>query len=317
MAVSRIKKNLGFYGSGETLFGIHILNLFLTLVTFGVYSFWARVKVRNYIWGQLEFAKDRFSYHGTGEETFKGWLKAAGFFGIPYILSNHGPQWLGWSPILIGLGGLFSLLLMVIFFPMAVVGSRRYRLSRTAWRGIRFSFRKTWREYLPLSWGGNILVILTLGLYAPFYEMRREKFLISNTYVGDRHFEFDGEGNDLFGYYLLSLLLALPTLSFSLIWYNVVKQRYVWNHTLLDKARFNCTITFGGYLGVDLLNLITVIASLGFAYPWAQVRKINYMAENLTLEGKVGLARLKQKAQTVNATGEELASFFDLDFDLG
>jgi uncharacterized membrane protein YjgN (DUF898 family) len=33
---------LTFHGSAGTLFGIHIGNIFLALVTFGVYSFWGQ-----------------------------------------------------------------------------------------------------------------------------------------------------------------------------------------------------------------------------------------------------------------------------------
>jgi hypothetical protein len=35
------------------------------------------------------------------------------------------------------------------------------------------------------------------------------------------------------------------------------------------------------------------------------------------LNGPVDLETIQQDAQTVNATGEELSSFLDLDFDLG
>lgn len=317
MTVKKATKGLKFYGQGEELFGIHIVNLFLTLVTLGIYSFWARVKVRKYLWGQMAFDKDRLSYHGTGEETIRGWFKAAIIFGIPYLLVTHGPRWMGASTGMILLGAFLSLPLILIFFPMAVVGSRRYRLSRTAWRGIRFSFRQTWQEYLPMSWKGNILIALTLGLYTPYYEMTREKFLISNTYVGNKHFDFDGDPKELFGNYVAALLLALPTLGVSLFWYHVVRLRYVWNHTTFGKARFHCTITFEGLMKIVLGNLLLVLFTLGFAYPWAQVRSIHYMVRNLSLQGKTDLRRIKQKAQTVNATGEELASFFDLDFDLG
>ncbi len=317
MAVKQRKRTLLFHGRAGTLFGIHITNLFLTIVTCGIYSFWGRARIRKYLWGQFEFEKDRLSYYGTGAETFKGWLKAAAIFGIPYLLTSDGPRWMGARTSLIVAGTIAALLLVLLFYPMAVVGSRRYRLSRTAWRGIRFSFRENWKNYVNLSWEGNILTLLTLGLYAPYYQMNREKFLISNSCIGNRHFDFDGKGRDLFGNYLLALLLAVPTLAFSLYWYHVVKRRYIWNHTKFGKARFDCTITLGGMLGVDLLNLFSLAITLGFAYPWTHVRSINYMVQNLDFKGKADLRSIKQKAQPVNATGEELAGFFDLDFDLG
>jgi len=75
-----------FHGRGGSLFGIQIVNLFLSLITLGVYSFWGRVKVRNYMMSQTEFAGDRCAYHGTGRELFIGWLKAMAIFGIPLFV---------------------------------------------------------------------------------------------------------------------------------------------------------------------------------------------------------------------------------------
>src|SRR5262245_45606606 len=142
MAKSDESRRFTFYGEGGTLFGIHIVNLFLGLITLGIYLFWGRVNVRKYIWGQIEVDGDRLSYHGTGKETFLGWLKALAIFGIPYVLLQQGPRLAGAGPLLIGVGALLSVILIVIFVPMAIVGTRRYRLSRTAWRNIRLSFRE-------------------------------------------------------------------------------------------------------------------------------------------------------------------------------
>ncbi len=57
-----------FHGSAGTLFGIQLINLLLTIVTLGIYSFWGKTKVRGYLWSQTEFEGDRFAYHGTGKE---------------------------------------------------------------------------------------------------------------------------------------------------------------------------------------------------------------------------------------------------------
>jgi uncharacterized membrane protein YjgN (DUF898 family) len=317
MAITDAERKITFHGKGGTLFGIQIVNLLLTIVTLGIYSFWARVKVRKYIWGQLEFEGDRFSFHGTAVEILKGWLKAALFFGIPYILLQQGPQWIGSSPVLIVSGALLSLVLIMFFIPLAVVGSRRYRLSRTAWRGIRFNFRGTWKQYLPIFIGGNILVLLTLGFYSPFYDVRREKFLLSNSYLGNQKFNFDGDGWDLFKSYFLAVILALPTLFFSLFWYHVKRTRYVWSRTTFSTARFHSSITFGGLLKVSVLNLLLVLVTLGFGFSWAEVRMIRYLSDNLILHGPADIEALAQDTQAVTATGEELASFLDLDFDLG
>lgn len=314
---SNDSRRLSFFGEGGTLFGIHIVNLFLGLITLGIYLFWGRVNIRKYIWGQIEFDGDRLSYHGTGKETFLGWLKALVIFGIPYLILQNGPRLAGAGPILIVIGALLSIFLIVVFVPMAIVGTRRYRLSRTAWRGIRLSFRETWKAYLPLMLLGGVLKVLTLGFYTPYYDARRDKFLISNSYVGNRHFDYDGNGDDLIGSYVAAFFLALPTLGLSGLWYHVKKMRYVWDHTTFGGARFKSTISFGDYLALMIVNALLVIFTLGFGAPWAQVRTIRYMAENLSLEGDADLSGLEQDAQSVNATGEELSSLLDLDFDLG
>jgi uncharacterized membrane protein YjgN (DUF898 family) len=317
MAIEAEKKKFAFYGTGGTLLGMHLVNLFLALITLGIYFFWGRVKIRKYTWGQIEFEGDRLSYHGTGKETFLGWLKAMVFFGAPYFLLRYMPRLAGLGPIEIGVGAMLSSFLIIVFIPMATVGSRRYRLSRTAWRGIRFSFRKTWGDFVPLFLKGIFLRILTLGLYSPYYDAQRDKFLVSNTYVGNRKLDYDGEGEDLFKLFIPCYLLFIFTLGISILWYEIKKQRYLWNHTTFGDARFECTITVGGMLSLYFVNTLLVLFTLGFAYPWAQVRSMNYLLKNLTLNGTTNLGSIEQEAQTVNATGEELASFLDLDFDLG
>jgi uncharacterized membrane protein YjgN (DUF898 family) len=200
---------------------------------------------------------------------------------------------------------------------MAIIGTRRYRLSRTAWRGIRFSFRESWKKFAPIFIKGNFLNFITLGLYSPYYDVRRENFLINNTFVGNQNFDFDGKGEDLFKFFLKAWLLFIPTLGISFFWYHVKRSIYVWDHTTLGGTRFQCYMTFGGYVKVGFINTLLVLFTLGFGISWAQVRSVNYLVNNLTLNGPADFDTLQQEAQVVNATGEELGSFLDMDFDLG
>ena len=76
---------LSFHGVGGTLFGIHIVNVFLTIVTLGIFYFWGKARVRRYLWSQTAIAGDRFAFHGTGREMLIGFLKAVLVFAIPLI----------------------------------------------------------------------------------------------------------------------------------------------------------------------------------------------------------------------------------------
>lgn len=308
---------LSFHGRGGTLFGIQIVNLFLIIITLGIYYFWAKVRVRKYLWGQAEIAGDRFSYHGTPKEALMGWLKAALIFGLPFLLLQNLPALLGADKLIIVFGALLSLMLISIFIPIAVVGMRRYRFSRTSLRGIRFSFRGKWRDFAKIFYNSMLLKLITLSLYSPYYETRKAAFFFQNTYYGNTRFGFHGKGSDLLGKYVIAFLLALPTLLISLIWYSSVKTRYLWDHTTFHGASFRSGITFGGVLWLVLSSILILVFTLGFGAPWVRVRVMNYYLGSLSLVGFLDWGGIEQDAMQVTATAEEIGDFLDMDFDLG
>src|SRR5262245_18780866 len=71
------------------------------------------------------------------------------------------------------LAAILGYVLVVVVLPLAMVGSRRYRLSRISWRGIRFSFRGPAWDFVKIFIADSILTSLTLGLYYPFFDTRR------------------------------------------------------------------------------------------------------------------------------------------------
>ncbi|MGH7964711.1 MAG: DUF898 family protein [Candidatus Binatia bacterium] len=212
------RQRLSFHGSPRSLFGIFIVNVFLTIFTLGLYRFWGKVRVLRYLLSQTEFAEDRFSYHGTGKELLIGFLKIALVFGLPFIglrILQELPS--VWVVIRI-VAAVLAVVLGFVFLPLAIVGARRYRLSRTAWRGIRFSFRGRAVDFLKLFVKGTLLTVLTVGLYYPVFATRQYHFLTSHSYFGHRSFHFDGRARDLWGIYGTALLLSLlaPLLPFLL-----------------------------------------------------------------------------------------------------
>ena len=310
-------RRLFFHGTGGSLFGIQIVNIFLMLLTLGIYSFWAKVRVRRYLMGQMEFEGDRFAYHGTGKELLIGFLKAMLIFGVPVSLLNVLPELLGAGMAIKVLAGILLYLIVLVFIPFAMVGTRRYRLSRSSWRAIRFSFRGKVADFIKLFVSGSLLTPITLGLYYPFFETKRYGFMISHSHFGNQKFHFDGQGRDLFGSYLLALLLFFPTLGLYWIWFLAQKQRYFWDHTSFGTARFHCMVTGGRLLVLYLGNVLLLLVTLGFAWPWVSVRNIRFAFAYLSVEGPLDFAVVQQEAQAASATGEGLAGFLDADFDLG
>ena len=131
-------RKLRFHGTGGSLFGIHIVNMLLTALTLGIYYFWGKVKVRNYVFSQSEFEGDRFAYHGTGKELLIGWLNGmvilAAIYGVSFALLYLSGERSVWGQVLFLLFLLPPLLFGLV--PIAIAGAWRYRLSRSSWRNI-------------------------------------------------------------------------------------------------------------------------------------------------------------------------------------
>jgi uncharacterized membrane protein YjgN (DUF898 family) len=305
-----------FHGQGATLFGIHLVNTLLTLVTLGVYYFWAKTRLRRYLLGQTEIEGDRFAYHGTGRELLLGTIKAVLVFGVPIFLLNVVQNVLDVPGLVKVAAGVIYGSLLFVFFPVAMVGARRYRLSRTSWRGIRFSFRGRVWELVKIFIIGNFLTGLTFGLYYPYFLVARQTFMVSHAYFGSERFDFVGRGRDLFWPYVVAILLTLPTLGLCWVWYVARKRRYFWDHTSFGTARFACTVTGGALLGLWVVNLLLLVCTLGIAWPWVRVRNIDFAFRNLALVGPLDLARIQQEAQRASSIGEGLSGFFDSGFDL-
>jgi len=307
---------LSFHGSGGTLFGIQIVNMLLTIVTLGIYTFWGRVKVRKYLLSQTEFEGDRFAYHGTGKELFLGFLKAGLVFST-IGLFNALPGLLGLGKEIEIAARILTFVLLMVFIPIAIVGTLRYRLSRISWRGVRFSFRGKVMDFIKIFLGGSLLSFITLGIYYPIFATRQYGYVASNAYFGNQKFHFDGQGRALLGSYLLALLLTLPTLGLYWFWFSAKMARHFWSHTSLATARFRSTITGGGFLLLHLGNLFLLVFTLGLAFPWILIRSVRFFIANLELEGALDLAAIQQDAQAASATGEGLAGLLDVDLNLG
>ena len=303
-----------FRGEGKGLFGLFFVNLIKTILTLGIYRFWAKTKVRQYLWSNTVFASDSFSYHGTGKELFRGFLK---FFGmiIPVIAGMMALQIYGGESGRV-LAGLLPLLFWPLI-PVLMVGAWRYRLSRTAWRGIRFSFRGERMQAMMIYLKGGFLTVITLGLYWPYFRMQAETFWRENSWFGDLKGEFTGDAKEVFGKYVLAIFLSIITFGIYWIWFTATMTRYYWAHTRFGDARFKFTATGGELFALNIVNILLLIFTVGLAYPWVVVRNQKFFTEHLTLEGDFDIDSVVQEMQESGAIGEEALDAFDIPVDVG
>jgi uncharacterized membrane protein YjgN (DUF898 family) len=313
----KLKKTyqLKFHGDGGDLFLIHLVNLALTLVTLGVYHFWAKVKVRQYLFAQLELEGERFGYHGNGKELLVGWLKVAGIFAVAMAF-NVGMT-LQKEPMLAVVGFLIFYGVMLALVPVAIVGSRKYLLARTSLFGIRFSFRGNVKDFLKLFVPNALLTAVTFGLYFPFMHAKLHNYLVSHSYFGNKAFKSKAEGKALFKDFLIAVVLHIPTFSLIWWWYRAKQQRYYASTTTFAGGRFESSATGGSLLKLNMVNGLILMFTGGLGYPFVAVRQLAYTVEHLRMRGNVDFAAITQEAQRASATGDGLAEALELDVGLG
>jgi uncharacterized membrane protein YjgN (DUF898 family) len=167
----------------------------LLAVTLGIYRFWLATDVRRFLWNHTEIAGDGLEYVGTARELLLGFLIAIVLLvpvNVMFFLAAFSGGALG------QISGALALAVLALFGQFAVYRARRYRLTRTVYRGIRFhQTGSAWRYAVcALFWWGMIGV--TFGLAYPFAQASLERFKMRNTYYGDLQGHFVGSGLRLF-----------------------------------------------------------------------------------------------------------------------
>jgi uncharacterized membrane protein YjgN (DUF898 family) len=184
-----------FLGHRRDYWRLLVRGAALLMATLGIYRFWLATDVRRFLWIHTEIAGDSLEYTGTPLELLLGFLVAvailipvyAGFFIAALDLGTIGQ-----------LSGVAAFAGLGVLGQYAVYRARRYRLTRTIFRGLRFHQEgSAWRYALRASlWW--IVTIVTIGLAYPFQIASLERYKMRNTYYGDLGGSFIGSGLRLF-----------------------------------------------------------------------------------------------------------------------
>ena len=186
----------------------------LELITFGFYRFWLATDIRRHLWSRTSVEGDAPEYTGRGRELLIGFL-----FAMAILL----PSYLVY--FLIGIEAerfkAFASFPLVLFFYLfgqfAIYRARRYRLTRTVWRGVRFWMDGSGWAYSARAAAWAVLVGLTLGAMLPWREAALERYKMRHCHYGDLTGSFVGTGWGLFkrGWYLWLLgVLSVLVLAF-------------------------------------------------------------------------------------------------------
>ncbi len=335
-------KKFEFHGNGADYFRIWIVNLLLSILTLGIYSAWAKVRSKQYFYGNTELAGDRFEYLADPVAILKGRLIAVAAL-LAYTYASY----------LSLLAAPITLLLLLLLIPPVVVQSLRFNASNSAWRGVRFGFDGGIRQAYPPHFFWPLFGVATFGIGLPFALYKINRFQYNNYRFGAVNSTSSATALGFYGIglgVLLAIMLAffLTSVSITLVYYlfgisggeelpespellaaitlfpayfifyicvaalyQAMSYRLVFNNLAIGDNRLRNSISIG-YIGVILVNSILIVATLGFFYPWAAVRRARYLLSNMRVEAADLDTFIAGELDHVSARGEEFGEAFDL-----
>ncbi|GJE16873.1 YjgN family protein [Methylobacterium marchantiae] len=188
------------------LSGIAIRGFLLSLVTFGIYRFWYVTELRRYFWSRTIVDGSPGEYTGRGKELFLGFLVAIAILIPIYVaifIATISVPWL--APF----GSILSFLILFVLGQFAIYRGRRYRASRTLWRGIRLGQDGSAITYAAMAIGWSLLTLATLGLAFPFMRASLERYRIDHTLIGSSRMASSARGRSLLLPWLMFYVVVL------------------------------------------------------------------------------------------------------------
>lgn len=181
---------VSFSGSGWKMARLLIPGYLLMIPTLGLFRFWQVTQKRQFYWSRTTIDGDNLEYTGNATQLLLGFMLAILLF-IP-IAGIY--LWLSTQDQDIIIGG-YAIIAVGLYFlaGYAEYRARRFRFTRTLWRGLRFAQTGNAWSFAVRRFLWSILVVVTGGLAYPFMRTNLFKYAWNNTYFGDRQFEFTGD----------------------------------------------------------------------------------------------------------------------------
>ena len=331
-----------FNGKGFEYFKIWIVNILLSIITVGIYSAWAKVRNKQYFYGNTSLDNISFEYTAEPLKILKGRLIAIAFF-IAYSF------FLKTSPMI---GAAMGLLLFVLM-PWIIVNSLKFNARHSSYRNINFRFVGSVREAIKYFILWPMLAIFTLGILFPFVWKKQTSYVTGNHLYGATSFTFDVSVKE---YYKMLLVLlgvsvivsgiilyffgsaladfkpggaasiskAIPAiiayLAFYLVaiaYFVVTKANIHFNNTQLYLHHFKSSWSTGSYALLLITNTLGILFTVGLFIPVARIRTAAYKAAHMAFVVTGGVDNfIAAEQEQSNSLGEGVHDIFDIDISL-
>lgn len=326
-------------------FRIWIVNLALTILTLGIYSAWAKVRKLRYFYSCTTLAGSAFGYHADPVRILKGRIiaavLAAAYFGatqispiatltalgiiavaMPWLLVksrmftmrvtswrglrfDFAPDYAGAYRVLLG-WGFVGIISLGFLMPRFICERYRFIVTRGRYGSTAFDCNPRSGRFYKTMWvsfglgavTGIALVIVTSLVGGTAHAANASPATMRALTVGTTAVVYA---------VMLSVIHAY-THSRNL--------NEVFDKTSLAAHRFVSSLSATDLAGIYLTNLLLIVATCGLYTPWAQIRLARYRLQSVELEAHGPLDEFvaATAASVPAAAGEEIGSFFDLDF---
>lgn len=311
----------------------------------GIYSAWAKVRNKQYFYGNTHIADATFEYTAEPLKILKGRLIA---FALYIIAAASGHI----SPIL----SIVVSLLLLAFLPWIIVASLRFNARHSSYRNISFRFKGTIGGALAVFIGWPLLGALSLGLLLPFAWKKQTAYITNNHTFGVEPFSFDVHVKEYYKMLLIligatvvffialaimggatvatmltqgifnpaALLAFIPMLLLYLAFYLGLGAYVVvslanihWNNTHLQDHQFEANWSAFSYFKLLAINTLGILFTLGLFIPFAKVRTAAYKAEHTALVVRGSLdGFIAETLEDSNSLAEGVHDLFDIDISI-
>lgn len=344
---------LKFTGKADEYFRIWIVNTALTVVTLGLYTPWARIRNRQYLYGHTWLDGHNFEYTANPLVLLRGYLLVwvlFMLFSLAVQLEFEGWEWVA--------GMLF--LVYLVGYPWLIRQSMRFQARSTQHRGLSFQFLGSVRESYVAYALANLAVSFSGGIATPWAWYMQRRYQAEGLAYGDARGRFRGEVGEFFmiglkalgltiaatavlgllafltitiagggGFKLpededfgaagLAILLLYPLflLMSSAAWQyvRVATMKYVLsNFELGGTLRTRATFNPWQLVWIESVNLLARLVSLGLLTPWAVIRTQKYLLEHIEVRTIASLDDFTgHRLAPESAIGEAATDLFDID----
>lgn len=345
-----------FTGSGGEYFRIWIVNLLLTLITLGIYGAWAKVRRLRYFHGNTLLAGSSFEYHGEPIKILKGRLIAGVILipvyfsggidpflalassllflvALPFIVvrsRRFQMRMTSWRNIRFDFTGsygeaagiyigkaMLTGLTLGLYYPSLSHSKYAFVIGKSKYGSTRFAFNAPRGSFYAIYGMGSLIFVAALivailvaaSIAGPAFDFREAMDAPTSSSPSNT--------NTLIKVVLVLLTIAGIGLMIAKSFIQAKLANISFGNTWIGLPRLQSKLPVLPLAWLHLTNIVLIIITMGLFSPWAKIRLMRFQFENMSLVTPSSLDEfVATEAAHINATGEEMGDFLDVDFGL-